>query len=197
VDHSDHRSTSKVDKAVDRARQLRDGILKEEQGRWTDKQWRDIVQIYQEKTGMAKKIADLRARHPIQYFHLLRAGYFEPIPVAWANQASNPLKFSIEASSGWRGITPTWRGNEDTAEERLFCVLNHCEGSTGTRMKPDFISALNMARERMERAVRPPPSTTTSTISVTCSIHPTAILNKSCLLHSKPLTDPKAPQTIL
>ncbi len=154
---SDERRTSKVDKAVDRGRQLRDGILREEQGRWTDKQWRDIVQIYQEKTGMAKKIADLRARHPIQYFHLLRAGYFEPIPVAWANQASNPLKFSIEASSGWRGITPTWRGYEDTAEERLYWVLNHREGSTGTRMKPDFISALNMARERMERAVPPPP----------------------------------------
>jgi hypothetical protein len=87
----------------------------------------------------------------------LRAGYFEPIPVAWANQASNPLKFSIEAGAGWRGITPAWRGYEDTAEERLYWVLNHREGSVGMRMKPDFISEMNMARDRMARAVEPPP----------------------------------------
>ena len=106
---------------------------------------------------MTNKIADLRNRHPIQYLHLLRAGYFEPIPVAWANQASNPLKFSIEATAGWRGITPTWRGYEDTAEERLYWVLNHREGSVGMRMKPDFISEMDMARARMARAVAPPP----------------------------------------
>ena len=88
------------------------------------------------------------------------AGYFEPIPVAWANQNSNPLKFSIEASAGWRGITPTWRGYEDTAEERLYWVLNHREGPEGTvkgRLKPDFISEMNMARARMALAVDPPP----------------------------------------
>jgi hypothetical protein len=106
---------------------------------------------------MTQKIADLRTRRPIQYLHLLRAGYFEPIPVAWANQASNPLKFSIEAAAGWRGITPAWRGYEDTAEERLYWVLNHREDSRGARMKPDFISEMNMARDRMARAVEPPP----------------------------------------
>jgi hypothetical protein len=77
--------------------------------------------------------------------------------VAWAAQASNPLKFSIEAASGWRGITPAWRGYEDTAEERLYWVLNHREGSVGARMKPDIISAMNMARARMASAVEPPP----------------------------------------
>jgi hypothetical protein len=115
------------------------------------------VANYQEKVGMFRMIADLRARKPIQYLHLLRAGYFEPIPVAWATQASNPLKFNIEAAAGWRGITPAWRGYEDTAEERLYWVLNHREGSVGMRMKPDFISELNMARERMAKAVEPPP----------------------------------------
>ena len=107
---------------------------------------------------MTKKVADLRARQPIQYLHLLRAGYFEPIPVAWANLVSNPLKFSIEASAGWRGITPAWRGFEDTAEERLYWVLNHREGSVGQRLKPDFISAMNLARARMASAVEPPPA---------------------------------------
>ena len=139
-------------------RDLRNAILEEEHGRWPDQEWQRIVAAYQEKTGMTRKIADLRARHPTQYLHLLRAGYFEPIPVAWANLASNPLKFSIEASAGWRGITPTWRGYEDTAEERLYWVLNHREGSVGMRLKPDIISAMNMARARMASAVAPPPA---------------------------------------
>ncbi len=139
------------------SKSLREVILAEEQGRWPDEQWRQIVAVYQDKIGMAKKAADLRARYPVQYLHLLRAGYFEPIPVAWANQASNPLKFSVEAAAGWRGITPAWRGYEDLAEERLYWVLNHREGSFGMRMKPDFISEMNMARERMGRAVEPPP----------------------------------------
>lgn len=157
IKSSEERQVSKLAKDVGKGRGLRDSILDEEQGRWPDEQWREIVRVYQEKTGMAKKIAHLRARQPIQYLHLLRAGFFEPIPVAWATSNSNPLKFSIEASSGWRGITPTWRGYEDTAEERLYWVLNHREGSVGTRMKPDFISALDMARERMATAVEPPP----------------------------------------
>lgn len=58
---------------------------------------------------------------------------------------------------GWRGITPTWRGFEDTAEERLYWVLNHREGASGPVMKPDLISAMDMARARMESAVEPPP----------------------------------------
>jgi hypothetical protein len=136
---------------------LRVEILKEELGRWPDSQWRQLVTEYQERIGILEKVADLRTRCPLQYLHLLRAGYFEPIPVEWAVHPSNPLKFRIEAASGWRGITPAWRGFEDLAEERLYWVLNHREGSTGTRMKPDFISTMNMARERMARAVEPPP----------------------------------------
>lgn len=150
-------AVAKTGKAAGKGQALRDEVVAEETGRWPDEQWRSLVATYQEKVGMSTKIADLRARHPIQYLHLLRAGYFEPIPVAWATQASNPLKFSIEAAAGWRGITPAWRGYEDTAEERLYWVLNHREGSVGSRMKPDFISAMDMARARMATAVEPPP----------------------------------------
>lgn len=157
IKSSDERAVAKTEKIVDQGHELRNAILAEERGRWPDEQWRHIVAVYQEKVGMTKMIAALRAHRPIQYLHLLRAGYFEPIPVAWANQISNPLKFSIEAAAGWRGITPTWRGYEDTAEERLYWVLNHREGSVGMRMKPDFISEMNMARARMARAVEPPP----------------------------------------
>ncbi|KAJ5134134.1 hypothetical protein N7526_005499 [Penicillium atrosanguineum] len=137
---------------------LRTEILNEERGRWPDETSRNIAITYQAKMGMTEKISELRSRYPLQYLHLLRAGYFEPIPVAWADMASNPLKFSIEAASGWRGITPSWRGYEDTAEERLYWVLNHRAGSTGARLKPDIISALDMARARMASAVEPPPA---------------------------------------
>jgi hypothetical protein len=154
----EEKAAARTDKLSVRGRELRNAILQEEDGRWPDPEWRQIVANYQEKVGMTRKIADLRVRHPTQYLHLLRAGYFEPIPVAWANLASNPLKFSIEAASGWRGITPAWRGYEDTAEERLYWVLNHREGSVGVRMKPDLISAMNMARARMASAVEPPPA---------------------------------------
>ncbi len=157
IKSTEERTVSKVHKAVSKGNNLRNDIEQEENARWPDGQWKYLVANYQEKVGMTKMITDLRARKPTQYLHLLRAGYFEPIPVAWANQASNPLKFSIEAAAGWRGITPAWRGYEDTAEERLYWVLNHREGSVGMRMKPDFISELNMARERMARAVDPPP----------------------------------------
>jgi hypothetical protein len=157
IKSSEERTVAKTQKEITRGSELRNQILAEERGRWPDEQWRQIVAVYQEKVGMTRKISDLRARHPLQYLHLLRAGYFEPIPVAWAGQASNPLKFSIEASEGWRGITPVWRGYEDTAEERLYWVLNHREGSVGMRMKPDFISEMDMARVRMASAVEPPP----------------------------------------
>ncbi|TAQ86452.1 hypothetical protein B7494_g5226 [Chlorociboria aeruginascens] len=154
----DEKEAIRREKMSVRGRQMRNAILEEEQGRWPDQEWRQIVAAYQEKVGMTRKIADLRVRHPTQYLHLLRAGYFEPIPVAWANLASNPLKFSIEAAAGWRGITPSWRGYEDTAEERLYWVLNHREGSVGMRLKPDVISAMDMARARMASAVEPPPA---------------------------------------
>jgi hypothetical protein len=158
VKSSEEKAAERIQSMSSRGRELRDAILNEENGRWPDPEWRQIVANYQEKVGMTRKIADLRARQPTQYLHLLRAGYFEPIPVAWANLASNPLKFSIEASAGWRGITPGWRGYEDTAEERLYWVLNHREGSVGQRMKPDIISAMDMARRRMASAVEPPPA---------------------------------------
>lgn len=148
---------SSEEKTEERAIKLRADILAEEQGRWPSDHSRHIVNVYQEKVGMTNKIAGLRANQPIQYLHLLRAGYFEPIPVAWAYQASNPMKFSIEPAGGWRGITPSWRGYEDLAEERLYWVLNHREGSPGPRLKPDFISAMNMALARMAQAVEPPP----------------------------------------
>lgn len=154
---TEEKAVSKTAKEINRGSDLRQAILAEEKGRWPDEQWRYLVAVYQDKVGMTSKIADLRRRQPIQYLHLLRAGYFEPIPVAWAGSASNPLKFSIESASGWRGITPAWRGYEDTAEERLYWVLNHRQGATGMRMKPDFISAMDMARARMASAVAPPP----------------------------------------
>lgn len=172
--HSSHAKASKLaglkkalsiksakEKAVEKkkdAMELRDAILNEERGRWPDQDARQVVATYQEKVGMTEKISDLRANQPIQYLHLLRAGYFEPIPVAWAKLNSNPLKFTIDAAAGWRGITPAWRGYEDTAEERLYWVINHRAGAAGSRMKPDIISALNMARARMACVVEPPPA---------------------------------------
>ncbi|KAJ5287569.1 hypothetical protein N7478_003255 [Penicillium angulare] len=154
----EEREIARTRKAIARGQSLRNEILYEENGRWPDNDWRRLVAEYQEHVGMTQKIAELRARFPIQYLHLLRAGYFEPIPVEWANLASNPLKFSIESGSGWRGITPAWRGYEDTAEERLYWVLNHRAGITGPRMKPDPISAMQLARARMASAVEPPPA---------------------------------------
>lgn len=87
-------------KAAEAARDLKDSIVAEERGRWPDDGWRSIVDEYQEKMGMGRKIAHLRKHRPIQYLHLLRAGYFEPIPVAWADRASNPLKFTVDAAAG-------------------------------------------------------------------------------------------------
>jgi hypothetical protein len=158
IKSSEEKVADRRQKTTARGRELRNAILEEEQSRWPDQEWRQIVAGYQEKVGMTRKIADIRARHPTQYLHLLRAGYFEPIPVSWAELAANPLKFSIEAAAGWRGITPAWRGYEDTAEERLYWVLNHREGSAGVRMKPDIISAMNLALARMASAVEPPPA---------------------------------------
>ncbi|KAF2159976.1 hypothetical protein M409DRAFT_60379 [Zasmidium cellare ATCC 36951] len=158
IKSSDERTIGKAEKAVGHGSDVRSSILREEQGRWPDELTQALVTAYQQHMGMYGKIADLRNRSPIQYLHLLRAGYFEPIPVAWANDPSNPLKFSIEAAAGWRGITPAWRGYEDTAEERLYWVLNHREGAhVVSRLKPDYISEMRMAQERMAKAVPPPP----------------------------------------
>ncbi|THV97099.1 hypothetical protein D6D27_02307 [Aureobasidium pullulans] len=157
IKSSEERAVAKTEKDYNKGLEIRNNILQEEAARWPDHDTRQIVAAYQNKVGMETKIAHLRACQPLQYLHLLRAGYFEPIPVAWADQPSNILTFSIEAAGGWRGITPSWRGYEDTAEERLYWVLNHREGPAGVRMKPDFISEMNMARDRMAKAVEPPP----------------------------------------
>jgi hypothetical protein len=158
IKSSDERATAKSEKATNQGNVMRSNIIAEETARWPDDETRQIVAVYQNKVGMEAKIANLRARQPLQYLHLLRAGYFEPIPVAWADQATSILTFNIEAAGGWRGITPQWRGYEDTAEERLYWVLNHREGPANVvRMKPDFISEMNMARDRMAKAVEPPP----------------------------------------
>ena len=147
---------SSEEKAEEMANWLHAAIVTEERARWPDDHTRYIIDVYQDKVGMRGKIVDLRLRCPLQYLHLLKAGYFEPIPLAWAYQASNPMKFSIEASAGWRGITPAWRGYEDLAEERLYWVLNHRAAGSASRMKPDFISEMRMAMERMARAEEPP-----------------------------------------
>ncbi|KAL8280502.1 hypothetical protein RQP46_007150 [Phenoliferia psychrophenolica] len=133
--HSDGHKL-KVESGIKCDEDLANAILREEGQRWWDADTRRIVATYQENVGMTRKIADLRENQPIQYLHLLRAGYFEPIPTRWSEQASNPLKFEINAAGGWRGITPAWRGYEDLAEERLYW--------------------LQMARDRMARAVPPP-----------------------------------------
>lgn len=153
---SEEKVASKTSKIFSEARALVDSILKEENGRWPEPEDRQIVAAYQEQVGMTQKVAELRTRNPVQYLHLLKAGYFEPIPIAWVQKGSNPLKFTIDASVGWRGITPAWRGYKDTAEERLYWVLNHRMDNTATRSKPDIMSALNSAHARMEQAVEPP-----------------------------------------
>ncbi|TQW11586.1 WD40 repeat 2 [Cordyceps javanica] len=168
----EEKEAERLEKLSARYGTLRNSILQEEHARWPSQKWRQLVTEYQGKVGMTRKIAELREKFPIQYLHLLCAGYFEPIPVAWADQASNPLKFRIEGIEGWRGITPTWRGYEDTAEERLYWVLNHREGMAGQRLKPDMISALNMARQRMASAVEPPPQYFSATD--TCHIQHTS-----------------------
>lgn len=95
-------------RAAQEAQRLKDLIIAEELGRWPGDECRNIVRVYQEKTQMAQKIAHLRSHCPIQYLHLLRAGYFEPIPVAWADKASNPLKFTVDAAAG-QSLTATFK----------------------------------------------------------------------------------------
>ncbi|OQE43223.1 hypothetical protein PENCOP_c003G00134 [Penicillium coprophilum] len=149
-------SEQKAEKAVIHSKELRVAILEEEQGRWPNLEWRQLVTAYQEAIRISQKIADLRARQPIQYLHLLRAGYFEPIPEAWVKLTSSPLKLSIDAFGGWRGVTPSWRGYKDLAEERLYWAMNNIEGIVGNKTKPDVISAMSMARSRMDTATGVP-----------------------------------------
>ncbi|KAJ5971856.1 uncharacterized protein N7479_001774 [Penicillium vulpinum] len=153
---SKNTSEEKAGKISIHPKELRAAILEEEQGRWPSQEWRQLVEAYQETVGISQKVADLRARRPIQYLHLLRAGYFEPIPMAWAKSTSSPLKLIIDAFGGWRGVTPSWRGYKDLAEERLYWAMNTTDGIARNKTKPDSISAMNMARSRIESAVSTP-----------------------------------------
>ncbi|CAI7603105.1 unnamed protein product [Penicillium bialowiezense] len=153
VRSSDERTALKIKKRLSGSFKLRSDIIEEEQHRWQDGSDRSLVSTYQERTGITRVVKELRTHKPLQYFHLLQAGYFEPIPAAWQCQTSNPLGFTIESSAGWRGLTPAWRGYRTTAEERLYWTLRHRqEGETTT--KHDLISELDAARERMASAAQ-------------------------------------------
>lgn len=151
VKSSDERAAGKIRKKFAGGFELRDEIAREERSRWQESWDIRIVKAYQDKVGITQKTAELRVQSPLQYLHLLRAGYFEPIPAAWQSQSSNPLRFSISASSGWRGVTPAWRAFANTAEERLYWVLNNRAG-TGVVLKSDPFSVVDMARARMASA---------------------------------------------
>jgi hypothetical protein len=153
VRSSDERTALKIKKKLAGSITLRNEIIKEEQDRWQDELERDLVSNYQERIGIFQSVAALRTHKPLQYLHLLRAGYFEPIPIAWQGRVSNLLRFTIDASAGWRGLTPTWRGYKNTSEERLYWTLKHRLGGEETT-KPNLISELDMARERTALTVQ-------------------------------------------
>ncbi|CAG8427742.1 unnamed protein product [Penicillium salamii] len=156
VRSSDERTALKIKKRLSGSFKLRSEIIEEEQHRWPDEADKDFVSCYQERVGISRSVEELRTHSPIQYLHLLQAGYFEPIPVAWEGPMSNPLRFTIDSSAGWRGLTPAWRGYKNTAEERLYWTLRHRPGGESTT-KLDLISELDMARERMVSTVQPHP----------------------------------------
>jgi hypothetical protein len=152
VKSSDERTALKIKKKLAGSFNLRNEILNEELSRWQDEIDRNLVSSYQEHIGIAQSVAVLRIHKPLQYLHLLRAGYFEPIPIAWQDQTSNPLRFTINSSAGWRGVTPTWRGYKNTAEERLYWTLKHKLGAE-RKTKSDLMPELDTARERMALTV--------------------------------------------
>ncbi|KAJ5915974.1 hypothetical protein N7454_010881 [Penicillium verhagenii] len=156
---SDERAAGNFKKKFSGGLERRQEIITEEEGRWQDDEDRHIVAVYQQTVGITAKVHELRTHQPLQYLHLLRAGYFEPIPISWSGelQTSNPLRFSIDAAVGWRGITPDWRGYDNTAEERLYWTLSNRDGG-GVVLKPDIVSALEMARVRLDSAVEIPPA---------------------------------------
>nr|XP_001397449.2 hypothetical protein ANI_1_1454144 [Aspergillus niger CBS 513.88] len=71
------KSGSKAGDMFTRARELRRAILEEENGRWPDLEWRKIVVAYQEKVGMKREIAELRAKRPIH----LGNSCFKPLEI--------------------------------------------------------------------------------------------------------------------
>ncbi|KAJ5310394.1 uncharacterized protein N7443_002855 [Penicillium atrosanguineum] len=156
VKTSDERTAVKIKKKFAGSFELRAEIMKEENGRWQYDTDRQIVAAYQEKVGIAQQVAEFRTHKPRQYIHLLRAGYFEPIPVAWQGQACSPLGFTIDSAAGWRGITPAWRGYTNNAEERLYWVLNHRAGG-GDMVKPTLLRGFEIASARMASAEEPNP----------------------------------------
>lgn len=157
VKNADEKAAERMKKKFSGGFELRESILTEENGRWQNDYDRQIVAEYQKTLGVASKVQELRTRQPRQYLHLLRAGYFEPIPMTWSEPAiSNPLRFTIDPAVGWRGITPAWRGYVNIAEERLYWILSNRD-SGGVVIKPDIVSALDMAKVRMASAVDIPP----------------------------------------
>ena len=151
---SDERTATKMRKKFAGSTELRDEILAEEQGRWQNSMDRLIVATYQENIGISQQVNELRRHRPIQYLHLLRAGYFEPLITSWDGQPPSLLGFIIDAATGWRGFTPTWRGYKTIAEERLYWVLRHRHGKR-PMAKVSFNKELDMARTRMAEAVEP------------------------------------------
>ncbi|CAG8297125.1 unnamed protein product [Penicillium olsonii] len=156
VRSSDERTALKIRKRLSGSFKLRSEIIEEEQHRWQDESDRMLVSFYQQQIGISRSVKKLRTHNPIQYLHLLRAGYFEPIPAAWEGPASNPLRFTIDSSAGWRGLTPSWRGYKTTAEERLYWNLKHRPGGDDITKK-DLISEFEMAQERMASVAQPHP----------------------------------------
>ncbi|KAJ6103706.1 hypothetical protein N7486_003928 [Penicillium sp. IBT 16267x] len=159
VKSSDERAAGNFKRKFSGGLERRQEILTEEEGRWQVDYDRHIVAVYQQTVGISLKVYELRTHQPLQYLHLLRAGYFEPIPISWSEetQTSNPLRFSIDAAVGWPGVTPAWRGYDNTAEERLYWILSNRDAG-GVVIKPDIISALDMARTRLDSAVDVPPA---------------------------------------
>lgn len=151
VRSSDERAAGKIKKKFSGGFDLRDEIIEEENGRWQTEWDRKIVKAYQNQIGIVQTTAEMRAKRPLQYLHLLRAGYFEPIPAAWQASSSNMLKFSINASVGWRGVTPAWRDFTTIAEERLYWVQNNQDGTRVT-LKDSPFSYVDKARARMDSA---------------------------------------------
>lgn len=151
---SDERTAIKMKKKFAGPSELRDEILAEEQGRWQDDNDKYIVTAYQENIGIIQEVAELRRKRPMQYLHLLRAGYFEPIITSWEGQVPTLLSFSIDAAAGWRGVTPRWRGYKSVAEERLYWVLSHRQGQKA-HSKPSLTTELDQARTRSATAVQP------------------------------------------
>ncbi|KAJ3016655.1 hypothetical protein HKX48_003932 [Thoreauomyces humboldtii] len=81
----------------------------------------DMVMRYIEAIGVTKHRLDLIENKPKQYLRLLRMGYFEPIPVAWAQDRRGPLNRPPLEMGGF----------DDAGEERLYWALNVAGAARG------------------------------------------------------------------